>query len=237
MPRSEQPSGRRGDRSVEAAGQLDAHDFDFTWIEPVDEGTRQLGVDPGAQRSSGGRRASGDRFLFERLGGKQIPECHAIRLLDRQRPARHRRTAKAADAPVPRQTRYKDLAAPEGPVIAHAETIEGDADELAGQSRLRRRRRHVGVVMLDGDAPALGEVRDRVLSGEVTGMEVVGDVFGLDVEQPLEVRQIRLEGLMRQQILEIARVPRASVKVCLSSAPTARTWLGVTIGRRSGSGA
>src|SRR5450759_3985647 len=66
----------------------------------------------------------------------------------------------------------------------------------------------MGVVMLDGDAPALREVAGRVLRRQIPRMHVVDDVLGLYVEQPLQVREVRLEGAVRQQVLEIARVWR-----------------------------
>ena len=51
-----------------------------------------------------------------------------------------------------------------------------------------------------------GKCADGVLRGEVRGMEIVGHVFRLEVEEPREMRQVRLERVVREQVLEIARV-------------------------------
>ncbi len=206
----EEAACRRGLGGVEAAGQLDAHDLDFSGVQAIEEGPRQFGVDP-----FGYRRAFGDGGLlfgrlggFERLGSHEVPECHAVRLLHRQRPARHGRAAKAADAPVLRQRGHQNLAAPESAVVAHAQAVESHADELRGEARFGRGRRNMRVVMLDGDAPALREVARRVLRRQVSRMQVVDHVGRIHVEQPHEVGQVRLEGAICEQVLEVARVRR-----------------------------
>ena len=60
--------------------------------------------------------------------------------------------------------------------------------------------------MLDADPPALREGARGVLGRQVGRVQVVGDVGRLEVEQPLQMRQVRLEGSVRQQVFEIAGV-------------------------------
>jgi len=78
--------------------------------------------------------------------------------------------------------------------------------------------------MLDADAPVLREGAHGVLGRQVARVQVVGDVGRLEVEQPLQMRQVRLEGSIRQQIFEIARVlgrraraRRAPARKCASA--------------------
>ncbi len=62
------------------------------------------------------------------------------------------------------------------------------------------------MVVLHADAPALGELADRELRREVARVEVVDDPGRLEIEQALEVSQVRFEGAVRQQVFEIAGV-------------------------------
>ena len=64
------------------------------------------------------------------------------------------------------------------------------------------------MVVLDADAAALGEVPLGELRREVPGMEIVGDVRRLDVQQTPQVREVRLEGSVRCQLLEVSGVRR-----------------------------
>jgi len=165
----EQAAGRRRDRGVEPAGELDADDLDLARIQAVQEGSGQLRVDPIRDGGFGPGGVSGAGFRSERLGRQQVAQGHAVRLLDRQGTAGHRGPPEASHAAIAGQRSHEHFPTPERSVVAHAEAVEGDADELADKTRFGRGRRNVGVVMLDTDLPALREVARRVLRGEVPG--------------------------------------------------------------------
>ena len=85
------------------------------------------------------------------------------------------------------QVREEDLAAPERAVVAHAQAVVGHAEERARDPVLRGARRHVRVVVLDGDPLPGREPLQGVLGGQVLRVEVVDDDLGLQGEEPRQV--------------------------------------------------
>jgi len=104
--------------------------------------------------------------------------------------------------------------------------------------------RHVSVVMLDADAPVLREGAHGVLGRQVARVQVVGDVGRLEVEQPLQMRQVssrRLDtsaGLRGRPCAGHVRAPAARQRErVLQLGADRQNGLRVPIRSASGSGA
>ncbi len=111
----------------------------------------------------------------------------------------------------------EDFPTPDGAVRPVAGAVQGDSQNGSRKTAFGNDRSDVSVVVLDGQAVgqtpvAFGRARGCILSGfgplgaEVIGMEIVGDAFGLDFENPLEVCDGVLEGTERFQVLQVPDV-------------------------------
>ena len=185
------------------------------------------------------------RAAVDRLRAQEVAQRHAVRLLDGERPAGHRRPPEPREPPVRAQVREEDLAAPERAVVAHAQAVVGDAQERTRDAVLRGARRHVGVVVLDGDALRRpGSAPAAYLVDRYSGWRSWTTTSGSRARSrdrwarpSVNARWVARSSRSPLCGATWARPPRASVNVCLSSAPTASSGTGVGDRQRQGSGA
>lgn len=149
----------------------------------------------------------GSEVFRGEAGGVEVGCRHAPRLADSRGAARHRRGLKVADALEPGQVREQELAAPDRAVGAVTRAVEGDAEDRAILAVVRQARSDVRVVMLDADVLDAFEL-ERVLRGQVLGMQIVRDDGRGDVEQLPPMPDALGVGLERLVVLEVADVMR-----------------------------
>ncbi len=105
---------------------------------------------------------------------------------------------------------HQEFTTPDGPVVAVARAVEGDADDcrVARQAVFGHAGGNVGMVVLDANSrqPLARRPLQRVARGQVVGVKVVGHRRRLDTEQPLQVGHAVLKGQQRLVILQIADV-------------------------------
>ena len=129
------------------------------------------------------------------------------------------------------------------PVPSKLKPITGS---VAVPAVIRQAGRQVGVVVLHFDQGQVlaGGALLGVAGGQVIGVQVAGEDFGLDAEQALEMGNPFFEGVQGLVVFHVADVVAeegvvlvaARQKVFFSSAPTARMGRS-GCGRRTGSGA
>jgi hypothetical protein len=126
--------------------------------------------------------------VFFSIEADELRQCHAPRLADGRRSSRERRVFEMRQAREPSiQASLEELSAPDGAVHAVAGPVEGDPDDalFCGTFVVSEAARDVRVVVLDADSRESGFLElTGVLGGQVLGMEVVGDQFRTNVEEP-----------------------------------------------------
>ena len=119
-------------------------------------------------------------------------------------PARLRDPPQMPDAPVAGRVADEQLAAPDRPVIAEAQAVEGEAEHRALQSVLGHRGRDVRVVMLDRDGGHSQLLREP--GARQVGMQVVRDQLGLHAEDltvPVERLAEGTHGLLGVEVADV----------------------------------
>ena len=158
--------------------------------------------------------STGQRARPRRVGAERRAEPragHPPRLPDRRGAAGQPHGKEHAHALEAAQVAQQQLAAPDRAVAAVARAVEDGAHGAALLPVLGKACREVRVVVLHAHQPHALE-RQRVLGGQVLGVEVVHHQLGLHGEQPLEVRDALAERAQRLVVLEVADVvadPRA----------------------------
>src|SRR5919109_1060561 len=105
------------------------------------------------------------------------------------------------------QASLKELSAPDGTVRTVAGPVEGNSDHalFCGTFVVSEAARDVRVVVLDADSREPGFLQlTGVLGGQVLGMEVVGDQFWTNVEEPAVVLDSFPERPQRLVVLHVS---------------------------------
>ncbi len=169
--------------------------------------------------------------------GVEVGRGHPPRLPDRGLAAGHRHRREATAPLEACQVGDQELAAPDRAVGAVAGAVEGHPDDRAVRPVVGQAGGDVRVVVLDAGQLHAGELGagqlhagqlgvseilvrkiDRVLGGQVLGMQVVGDHLGPDVEQPPEVLDPLGERAQRLGVLQVPDMVRHERVVLLGQA-------------------
>ena len=134
-------------------------------------------------------------------------EGHPPWFTNGRRPARHGKGQQMRHSFEAVEVGDEELPTPHRPVGPVPETVEGDAEHGAGMSVLGQAGGDVGVVMLD--RPRLDIEIERVLGRQVLGVQVVGDNFRRNAEQPAEVNRRLPESLIGGEVLQVTDVMAA----------------------------
>ena len=133
------------------------------------------------------------------------PDGRAPRSLDGRGSARERQLLEMRHAPVPEQIADEELAAPQAPIVAVAQTVHAHADRRPPAPVLHQASGDVRMVVLHGDLLLLRQ-RPRELGRQVLGVQVVADHLRAHAEQTLVPIDAGLEGLQSLEVLEVADV-------------------------------
>ena len=118
---------------------------------------------------------------IEAVRGRQMRDRHSPRLAGCGVATRQRHVREVSRAMTSGAIDDQELSAPDRPVQAEAGAVTGDANHGLGAAVLGQAREHVGVMVLDGNAPCRGIV-DCESRRQVVGMQIVRDDVRLDAE-------------------------------------------------------